>query len=101
MKEEFNLSEKIFWIDDAHRKGGIRGYNVKPVISEYQKRNVNPPKYLRGNYKNKGRLLVKDVREFIRRLKEKQKWVTSENGNHLIVDVEEIDKLAGSKLNGN
>ncbi len=65
-EKEFNLSEKIFHIDSANRRGGVRN------IKEAEKRNQNPSKYLKGSYLNKGRIYVKDVKEFIKINKESE-----------------------------
>jgi len=95
MEKEFkSLSDKIFWIDDTVKRGRER------LIRQSKIKNQNPSKYLRGDYIGRGRLLVKDVKEFIKLLKED----LSPRENTVLSDIDyswvksKIDKLAGRKL---
>lgn len=50
--KKFNLTEKIFWIDDLKRRGG-RIKDREKLIEFSKSKNQNPSKYLRGSYKIK------------------------------------------------
>ena len=92
-EKEFNLSEKIFWIETAKRRGGSREARIKRSFEAS------------GSYLNEPRLKVKDVKEFIKRLKEGLPKIPKVDGQATRFTFWDcgkievlIDKLAGEEL---
>jgi len=61
-------------------------------LSDEEEDGANCPRYEVYSKKN--------VKEFIRRLKELSVWKPYANDNFLCIKLEKIDKLSGSKLSG-
>jgi hypothetical protein len=87
-KEEFNLSNKIFWIDNGYSRGGKRNYDK--IRSKKDK----------AGYLSTSRLYVKDVREAVRLLKEELNNAKKMGFKNYNIDelLEEINKIFGKKL---
>lgn len=83
VKQEFNLSEKRFWLECSQQQAN-RSMKFRKKIS----------------YRNQPRYLEKDIKEFIKRLKE----ATADGNNYIDLNgsiffkEKVIDKLAGDQL---